>query len=149
MAKLSEKGQLAAKAAEMLRTARNHISPKTRWVQGSYIRNNGEACAIGAVGKAMGMNYWGSNSANKVDADPVARTALSSLATAINPHANWNGAHENLSFEYWADHIHRFNDGPSTKHHDVLAAFDLAIEQQCKIVQQEATEDGDGADPAK
>jgi len=37
--------------------------------------------------------------------------------------------------------VYAFNDSPETRHEDVLALFDLAIEQQCKIVREEAEKD--------
>ncbi len=34
-----------------------------------------------------------------------------------------------------------FNDDEKTTHDDVMALFDLAIEEQCKIVREEAAKD--------
>jgi hypothetical protein len=72
---------------------------------------------------------------------PIHRTqtaALRALAEAITGSVQDYRKDDNL--ELWARDIYEFNDGNRTDHKDVVAAFDLAIEQQCKIVREDAVQ---------
>lgn len=134
MANLS-RAQRAAGAVEILTKARSFLLDPKRWIKGSLydLKSHGaedavKACSIGAVrvaaSRAPKIELFASYE-RKNTAENTAEEALQAVSARIN---------DGLSVE-------GFNDHRKTTHADVLAMFDLAIEEQCKIVQREAAED--------
>jgi len=118
---------LAFKAAQLLRGAREYLSNPDKWIKRNIQRGD-KVCSIGAIQRAAGFLNGGWKLG-----DPQERAER---------HLAYGKAVDALSLEVGGN-IPLFNDNPSTKHEDVLAAFDLAIEKSCKVVQQEAAKSGE------
>lgn len=134
--KLSHRGQQAFKAVDVLRRAREAITSRERWIQGNLFRprdmNNPEmdtVCAMGAIAKVTGRPR---------EYPRYQPEAVSALASAIYPHLDNQDRRREYYNDDTASVVTRFNDADTTSHADVLAAFDLAIEQECKVLQKEA-----------
>lgn len=123
---MSERGAKAAEVVQVLTAARQTISKRENWMKGEFCNKghrggcandyeiSDQFCAIGAVRKAnRGLMHLPAEKA-------ISMAVAGTEETFFTP---------------------MFNDSPTTGHQDVLAKFDLAIEQQCKIVREEAEKD--------
>ena len=119
----------AAKIVDILTRARAAISDPGDWGKGSW-ESDGRACALGAIDRVTGTLGH-----NEVNGD--AYDALGRIASKIRPQPNYE-------LEWCA--VWRYNDDANTTHADIMALFDLAIEEQCKIVRGE---DDNSSNPAK
>ena len=108
---MSERQVKAAEVVKVLTEAKKRIATPDKWCRGSMHQSGGKSCAIGAIHKVAHHST------------PLWVPALHALEEACG---EWPPS---------------YNDRRSTKHADVLAKFDLAIEQQCKIVREEAEKD--------
>lgn len=124
--------KIAMEAARLLRGARDFITDRSRWVKGSlvergvqnldwdgHIYNAPRVCSLGAIRRVAAAQHQMTDD-TKVESLPGIIEADSVLSTIMGN-----------------DIIH-FNDSDDTTHEDVLAAFDLAVEESCRIVQREA-----------
>lgn len=101
-----------------LKKARKLIAKKEKWTKGSYHDySNGAFCAIGALREADGPGEY------------AAYKALGFAVTSLHPKtAAARSAQDPESV------VITFNDRKKTKHEDVLAIFDFAIENADKVV---------------
>ena len=126
---------LAFKTAKLLREARDYITDRTHWVKGAltadahpnpgvyepwngYLSEAPRVCSLGALGRAANLRDWDHRLPDEV------QTAIDTLKEAMGTE------------------VANFNDADETAHEDVLAAFDLAIEEACKVVREEVESDG-------
>ena len=123
---------IAFKAAKILRGARDFIADPSHWVKLSFGMKDGagmnnalqdadRVCSLGAIGKVAGLNGWG------YDMTAEAFLAERCLLDVVTKDDDFSSVPE-------------FNDADETTHKDVVAAFDLAIEEACKLVRKEVEE---------
>ena len=123
---------IAFRAAKILRGARDFIADPSHWVKFSFgmkgdvdapdeLQVADRVCSLGALGKAAGLDGWG---CLMTDEAFLAERYLQDVVTKIDDFLS----------------VPEFNDARETTHGDVVAAFDLAIEEACKIVRKEAEE---------
>ena len=123
---------IAFKAAKILRGARDFIADPSHWVKLYFGMRDGvdasgalqvadSVCSLGALGKVAGLDCWGRH---MTDEAFLAERYLQDVVTKIDDFLS----------------VPEFNDARETTHGDVVAAFDLAIEEACKIVRKEAEE---------
>ena len=122
---------IAFKAAKILRGARDFIADPSHWVKFSFglkgdmgmdhaLQDADRVCSLGAIGKVAGLDCWGNY---MTDEAWLAERCLLAVVTDFSS-------------------VPEFNDANETTHGDVVAAFDLAIEEACKVVRKEAEADG-------
>lgn len=135
---MTERGARAAEIVQILTAARATISNPENWIKEAFWGRDYGApiassftdvvsdyegatrfCALGAIRR---NNPRGIGSAHL--------EAEQALALA-SPNAGFS--HE--------ESVYEFNDMEHTTHADILAMFDLAIENQCRIVREEAEKD--------
>lgn len=96
-------------ARERLIKAKALIATPDRWCK-KHARNfNGQRCALGAIWEADGENWKTSSKA------PETEEASNIMVRVVH-------GDETIS-------VANFNDDPKTTHQDIMAAFDLAIEE--------------------
>lgn len=136
---MTERRQTAAKVVRLLTEAKANIADRLNWAKRMFgfsfrlgeiaaqagigaFAHADKMCLDGACMKAAAVNHL-------EDIYPQARAALARSITG------------NLSND--EANIWMFNDYSGTTHDDALSALDLAIEDQCKIVREEAAKNGE------
>lgn len=134
---MSKRLRGAIYTANLLREARTILSDPNVWTKEGLFHDPDDAsadtltapkvCAIGGICKAAKLAVYDTDEAYDI---PEIQEALERLANcAPLPEG---GAQSRMLAP-----IYMYNDGPAS-HQDILALFDLAIEDQCKIVREEA-----------
>lgn len=124
---MNERLRQAIHTSNLLDKAREIIADPNVWCQGSLFDGGASAvsaprvCAIGGVCKAANIRATDTTEALGT---PGLASAFDRLATCLGSTA--------------FDSIYHFNDSAGTTHKDVIELFDLAREEQCKIVREEA-----------
>jgi len=111
---MSKRGAKAASLVKTLTEAKQKISEPSRWCKYELFDISGRCCAVGAIYKTTGENLNAYH--NAVDA-----------------------LEKGLPGIY--DHVPSYNDRNGTKHADIMALYDRAIEKQCEIVRKEAEQE--------
>ena len=126
---MTERRVKAAKAVQDLTEAKDVIQNPSNWMKNK-------------------MCNGGDNGAGDCDYDMSDRFCSLDAIRKVRRHG-WMEAQDALSAAAPRPkhsspdpyYVAAFNDEPSTTHADVMALFDLAIEEQCKIVREEAAKD--------
>lgn len=138
--KMSERGAKAAEVVQVLTAARQTISDPKHWVKEAFC-SGGDSESVDVLDygdfaegervrytKATNFCALGAIRRNNVRAIGFSHEEAEHALAAFSP---CKGSDDAVS-------VYGYNDAPRTTHADILALFDLAIEQQCKIVREEA-----------
>lgn len=135
---MSERQVKAAEVVKVLTEARQIISAPRNWTKGHWRvydedkfcpASEEEAYLVSDKFCSLGAIYR--RNPNKIG--EIYEPAVEALASVV-PHRFYDSHDKRAT-------VFSFNDSASTSHEEVLAAFDKAIEQQCKIVREEAEKD--------
>lgn len=133
----------AMATARILKESRDFLSEEHRWIKNRLFEAGNDdhpelavqACALGAVSKtALVTPYQIREKTSAWEAvHKLAASTGSKMPVGLNPVE---------TFAYWVSNITSFNDFHKTTHADVLAAFDLALEDACAEVRRLAKANG-------